>query len=104
LIALVDKKLISNTIAKKLLDTMLDTGQNPEEIIKEQGIELINDDTAIESLIDKVLDSNKSQVALYHSGKERLFGFFVGEVMKASKGSANPSIVSSILSKKLQQT
>lgn len=103
LIDLVEKQAISGAIAKKLLDTMVETGEHPESLMKHQKIEFVSNDTAIEQIINNILDNNKAQVELYRSGKARLFGFFVGETMKATKGSANPAVINSILTKKLQK-
>jgi aspartyl-tRNA(Asn)/glutamyl-tRNA(Gln) amidotransferase subunit B len=101
LIALIDKGTISGKIAKTVFSEMWKTGKEPEAIIKEKGLVQVSDPAAIEKIVDEVLAANTQQVAGYRSGKTNLFGFFVGAVMKASKGQANPELVNQILQKKL---
>ncbi len=98
---LIDKKVISGKIAKKVFDEMYQTGKDPEQIVKEKGLVQVTDEAAIEKIVDQVLESNLDQVDQYRQGKEKVFGFFVGQVMKASKGKANPQIVNQLLKKKL---
>ena len=74
-----------------------------DEIIQSEGLEQVTDDKEIESMIDEVINSNPEQLEQYRSGKDRLFGFFVGQVMKASQGKANPKQVNDILRKKLEK-
>ena len=74
-----------------------------DEIIQSEGLEQVTDDKEIESMIDKVINNNPEQLEQYRSGKDRLFGFFVGQVMKASQGKANPKQVNDILRKKLEK-
>ncbi len=76
---------------------------NLHEIIKSEGLEQVTDDKEIESIIDGVINNNPEQLEQYRSGKDRLFGFFVGQVMKASQGKANPKQVNDILRKKLEK-
>lgn len=101
LIALIDKGTISGKIAKTVFAEMWKTGKEPEAIVKEKGLVQVSDPAAVEKIIDEVLAGNAQQVAGYKSGKQNLFGFFVGAVMKASKGQANPELVNQILQKKL---
>jgi aspartyl-tRNA(Asn)/glutamyl-tRNA(Gln) amidotransferase subunit B len=101
LIALIDKGIISGKIAKTVFSEMWKTGKEPEAIIKEKGLVQVSDPAAIEKIVDEVLAANAQQVTGYKSGKANLFGFFVGAVMKASKGQANPELVNQILQKKL---
>lgn len=101
LLALVADGSISGKIAKDVYPAMLDTGRKPSAIVEEQGLKQMSDTGALEALIDKILADNPGQVAEYKSGKDKLFGFFVGELMKATKGQANPSVASQILKKKL---
>jgi aspartyl-tRNA(Asn)/glutamyl-tRNA(Gln) amidotransferase subunit B len=101
LIALIDKGTISGKIAKTVFAEMWKTGKDAEVIVKEKGLVQVSDPGAIEKIIDEVLAANAQQVAGYKSGKTNLFGFFVGAVMKASKGQANPELVNQILQKKL---
>ena len=72
-------------------------------IVKEKGLAQVSDISAIEQMVDQVISSSPSQVAEYRAGKIKVFGFFVGAVLKASKGQANPDIVNDILKKKLEQ-
>ncbi len=101
LIALIDKGTISGKIAKTVFSEMWRTGKEPEVIIKEKGFVQVSDPAAIEKIVDEILAANTQQVEGYKSGKANLFGFFVGAVMKASKGQANPDVVNQILQKKL---
>ncbi|GIT62403.1 MAG: hypothetical protein Ct9H300mP20_22300 [Gammaproteobacteria bacterium] len=77
--------------------------KNPDEIIEEKGLKQVTDSSEIEKVIDKVLEKNSSQLEQYKSGKEKLFGFFVGQVMKESKGKANPEQVNKLLKDKLKE-
>ena len=87
--------------AKEVLIEMFSTGNNAEQVIKEKGFEQISDETEIEKLVDEIIESNQNQVAAYRGGNEKLFGFFVGQVMKASQGKANPKIVNDVLKRRL---
>lgn len=103
LIALIDAGSISGKIAKTVFVDMWKTGSAPDQIVKEQGLAQVSDTGAIEAMIDQVLAANASQVAEYRAGKTKVFGFFVGAAMKASKGQANPDLVNEILKNKLDQ-
>ena len=81
---------------------MFKTGKVARSIVKEKGLAQVSDTTEIDGLIDNVLAANPQQLAGYRSGKEALFGFFVGQVMKASAGKANPKVVNERLKEKLQ--
>jgi aspartyl-tRNA(Asn)/glutamyl-tRNA(Gln) amidotransferase subunit B len=94
---------ISGKIAKDVLDIMIETGEDAAKIIDYKGLKQVSDTGAIEKIIDKVIAENQPSVLEYRSGKDRLFGFFVGQVMKESKGQANPSVVNEILKKKLTE-
>lgn len=102
LIKLIDNNTISGKIAKTVFAEMCKTSKEPQAIIKEKGLVQITDTKSIESLIDKVIATNASQVAEYRSGRDKLFGFFVGQVMKESKGQANPDMVNKLLLTKLK--
>lgn len=102
LILLIDAGTISGKIAKTVFQEMWQSSKDPNIIIKEKGFVQISDTSAIEKIIDDVLAANQSQVADYRGGRTKLFGFFVGAVMKASKGQANPDLVNKILTEKLQ--
>jgi aspartyl-tRNA(Asn)/glutamyl-tRNA(Gln) amidotransferase subunit B len=103
MIALIEKGIISGKIGKLVFQEMWESGKDPETIIKEKNLVQISDSGAIEALIDQVLQTNASQVADYRAGKTKLMGFFVGAVMKASKGQANPDLVNKILTEKLNK-
>jgi len=102
LLKLIDSGTISGKIAKKVFDEMWQSGKEPLTIIEEQGLVQVSDSGAIEAIIDELLAREAGQVAEYRSGKEKLLGFFVGQVMKASKGKANPAVVNDLLLKKLK--
>ena len=92
---------ISGKIAKDVLDLMLETGKNANEIINEKGLKQIDDISLIENSIDEVINENQKQVEQYKAGNERLFGFFVGQTLKKMGGKANPQKVNEIIKKKL---
>lgn len=102
LVRLIDQGAISGKIAKIVFSEMWETSKNPDLIIKEKGLVQISDRSAVEKIIDEVLAANPHQVADFKSGKTKLFGFFVGAVMKASKGQANPDLVNQLLNEKLK--
>ncbi|GAA4763710.1 Asp-tRNA(Asn)/Glu-tRNA(Gln) amidotransferase subunit GatB [Stakelama sediminis] len=101
LLALIGDGTISNTIAKQVLEIMLETGGAPGAIVEEKGLKQTSDTGAIEAEIARVLDANADKVADYRGGKEKLFGFFVGQTMKAMQGKANPQVVNELLKKAL---
>ena len=92
---------ISGKIAKTVLDKMLETGKGAKRIVAEEGLVQVTDIGAIEAAIDAVLAANPDKLAEYRSGKDKLFGFFVGQAMKATEGKANPAMLNEILKKKL---
>ncbi len=96
-------KTISGKIAKEIFEIMWETSHDPDKIIEEKGLKQVTDTSEIEKLIDLVLEQNPKQLSDLKSGKDKLFGFFVGQVMKASKGKANPSQVNKILKEKLEE-
>jgi len=102
MISLIDKGTISGKIAKTVFAEMWTSGKDPETVVKEKGLTQITDTAAIEKIIDDVLAASPKEVADYRAGKEKIFGFFVGQVMKASKGQASPEVVNGLLRKKLQ--
>jgi aspartyl-tRNA(Asn)/glutamyl-tRNA(Gln) amidotransferase subunit B len=101
LIGLIADGTISGRIAKDVFAAMVETGQGAAAIVAAQGLRQVTDSGAIESAIDAVLAKEADQVAAYRSGREKLFGFFVGQVMKATQGKANPALVNDLLKKKL---
>ena len=92
---------ISGKIAKDVFEAMWNGEGTADEIIEARGLKQITDSSAIEAVIDQVMEANPGQLADYRSGKDRLFGFFVGQVMKATQGKANPAQVNDVLRKKL---
>jgi aspartyl-tRNA(Asn)/glutamyl-tRNA(Gln) amidotransferase subunit B len=93
---------ISGKIAKEVFEAMWASGATADAIIEEKGLKQITDSSAIERAIDEVMAKNPGQLADYRSGKDKLFGFFVGQVMKATGGKANPAQLNELLKKKLQ--
>lgn len=102
LINLIDQNIISGKIAKDIFPDMLTTSADPENIVKEKGLVQITDTTEIEKAIDEIIAQNQKQVEEYKSGKDKVFGFFVGQIMRATKGKANPQMVNDILKEKLK--
>ena len=102
LIRLIDDKTISGKIAKDVFAEMFATGKAPAEIVKEKGLVQITDTSAIEKIVDGVIAANPKQVENYRGGRTQLMGFFVGQVLKASGGKANPQAVNDILKKRLE--
>ena len=103
LILRIEDGTISGKIAKDIFEKMWSSGKEVDEIIQGEGLEQVTDDKEIESMIDQVIANNPEQLEQYRSGKDRLFGFFVGQVMKASQGKANPKQVNDILKSKLEK-
>ncbi|MFN6203058.1 MAG: Asp-tRNA(Asn)/Glu-tRNA(Gln) amidotransferase subunit GatB [Acidobacteriota bacterium] len=101
LIRLIDNQTISGKSAKEVFPEMFATGQSPAAIIEAKGLVQITDTSAIEGIVDEVIAANPKEVEGYRAGKTALIGFFVGQVMKASGGKANPKAVNEILRKKL---
>ena len=101
LIDYIEDQTISGKIAKNVFEEMFKTKKKAKDIIEKKGLKQITDTGEIEKLIDKVLNNNKEKVDEFKSGKEKLFGYFVGQVMQETKGTANPGIVNKILKKKL---
>ncbi|MEZ5709623.1 MAG: Asp-tRNA(Asn)/Glu-tRNA(Gln) amidotransferase subunit GatB [Blastomonas sp.] len=99
LLALVADGTISGSIAKQVFEIMLETGDAPAKIVEDKGLKQTSDTGAIEAAVAKVLADNADKVAEYKSGKEALFGFFVGQTMKAMQGKANPKLVNELLRK-----
>jgi aspartyl-tRNA(Asn)/glutamyl-tRNA(Gln) amidotransferase subunit B len=92
---------ISGRIAKDVFVEMLETGKQAADIVEEKGLRQVSDTSEIEVIIDKIISDSPSQLAGYKAGKENLFGYFVGQVMKATGGKANPQVVNELLKKKL---
>ncbi len=102
MLSMIKAGTISGKIAKDVFEEMYRTGEKPGKIVLEKGLVQILDREEIEKAIDKAMESNPKQVEDYRKGKERLFGFFVGEVMKQTRGKANPQLVNELLKKKLK--
>ena len=102
LVQLIDQGKINGKIAKSVFDSMLDSDKTPQQIVVEKGLEQMSDAGSIEAAIDQVLAANSKQVEQYHSGNDKVFGFFVGQIMKATQGKANPQKVNKILRDKLK--
>ena len=101
LINLIKDGTISGKIAKTVFEIMADSGKDPKKIVEEKGLKQQSDPKELEKIIDKVISDNPKNVEAYKLGKDKLFGFFVGQVMKQSNGKANPQVVNEILKKKL---
>lgn len=102
LLKLIKDNVISGKIAKQVFDIMFETGDFPDKIVEERGLIQVSDTSEIEKIITQVLAENPDKVAEYKSGKDKLFAFFVGQVMKAMQGKANPAIVNEMLLNKLR--
>jgi aspartyl-tRNA(Asn)/glutamyl-tRNA(Gln) amidotransferase subunit B len=102
LVRMIDEAKISGKQGKDILVEMFKTGKSAARIVEEQGLVQVSDTAEIDGLIDEVLLANPTQLENYRAGKEALFGFFVGQVMKASKGKANPKVVNERLREKLR--
>ncbi len=101
LIELINNKTISGKIAKDVFTEMLKSNRDPETIVKEKNLVQITDSSEIESIVEKILSNNQKQVEEFLSGKEKVLGFLVGQIMRETKGKANPQIVNDILRDKL---
>jgi aspartyl-tRNA(Asn)/glutamyl-tRNA(Gln) amidotransferase subunit B len=102
LLRLIDSGVISGKIAKTVFDDMVATGKAPETIVQEKGLVQVTDTDEISDVVDQVLEEHQEEVEDYKGGKTKLLGFFVGQVMKATKGKANPKLVNEILREKLE--
>jgi len=97
MLRLIDEGTISGKMAKSVFEEMFATGKQPEVIIKEKGMVQISDESALEPIIARIVADNPKVVEDYRNGKDKAFGFFVGQVMKATRGQANPKMVNDIL-------
>ncbi|MBO5947558.1 Asp-tRNA(Asn)/Glu-tRNA(Gln) amidotransferase subunit GatB [bacterium] len=102
LLELIEKGTISNNIAKNIVMTLVKDGGSAKEIVEKQGLSVISDEGAITEIVDKIIANNPNQVEQYRAGKTNLLGFFVGQVMKETKGRANPQSVNKIVKEKLE--
>jgi aspartyl-tRNA(Asn)/glutamyl-tRNA(Gln) amidotransferase subunit B len=102
LINLINEGTISGKIAKEIFPIILKEKKTPLEVVKEKNLIQLSDRSEIEKIIDRVIDSNPSELKEYIEGKEKVFAFFIGRVMRESKGKANPKVVNEVLGEKLQ--
>jgi aspartyl-tRNA(Asn)/glutamyl-tRNA(Gln) amidotransferase subunit B len=102
LIGLIDSGEISGKIGKKVFEELWTSDSSPAAIVEAKGWKQVSDAGAIEAEIRKVLEANSGQVAAYRGGKTKIFGFFVGQVMQATRGQANPGMVNQLLKKLLE--
>jgi len=93
---------LSNNMAKIVFTEMAASGKNADQIIKEKGLVQVSDTKELEGIVETVLSENPSELSRFNAGEQKLLGFFVGEVMKKTKGKANPKIVNQILAEKLK--
>ena len=103
LLQLIDEGVISGKMAKTVFDEMARSGRDPDRIVKDQGLVQVTDASQIETVVDKIIAGNPDEVQAYRSGKTKLLGFFVGQVMRETKGKANPQVVNEVLRKKLDE-
>lgn len=103
LLALIGDGTLSGRLAKEVFDEMVSTGAKPEDIVKNKGLVQISDRTTIEEVVKPILEASAGQVAEYKAGKEKVFGYFVGQVMKVSKGTFNPGVVNEVLKEYLSR-
>jgi aspartyl-tRNA(Asn)/glutamyl-tRNA(Gln) amidotransferase subunit B len=101
MIKLIEEGTISGKMAKEIIAEMYKSGQPPEAIIAAKGLVQITDEAMISGLIAEIMAANPDQLAQYRSGKDKLFGFFVGQAMKATQGKANPQMINELLKKML---
>ena len=101
MITLIVNRTISGKIAKDIFEEMLLSDEDPNSIVTRKGLMQISDESAIEKVVKEIMEKNTAQVEQYRGGSEKVFGFFVGEVMKATKGKANPGVVTKILKRLL---
>ena len=101
LLGLVADGTLSGTLAKQVFEIMLETGDDPSKIVEERGLKQTSDTGAIEAVIAEIMAANADKVEEYRGGKDKLFGFFVGQTMKAMAGKANPGVVNDLLKKAL---
>jgi aspartyl-tRNA(Asn)/glutamyl-tRNA(Gln) amidotransferase subunit B len=102
MVQLIDAGKISGKIAKTVFEAMLDSNQSPQQIVNEKGLEQVSDSSSIELAIEQVIAANSKQVAQFQSGNDKVFGFLVGQIMKATQGKANPQKVNEILRARLK--
>jgi aspartyl-tRNA(Asn)/glutamyl-tRNA(Gln) amidotransferase subunit B len=102
LLTLVEQGTISRNQAKEVLKEVVATGKDPETIIKEKGLAQISDAPALESLAQEIINANPKEAADYRAGKTKVMGFFVGQLMKQTRGQANPQLANEIFQRLLK--
>jgi len=101
LVALVDDGTLSGRIAKDVFERMVRSGEDPDAIVRREGLRQVNDETELASVVDEVIRANASAVADYHKGKRQSLAYLVGQVMKATQGKASPQVVNRLLGERL---
>lgn len=101
LVSLVEKGIINNRAAQEVFLIIAQTGQDPEAVVKEKGLEQVGSSAELESIIQEIVTANPTQVAEYKGGKEKMFGFFVGQAMQKTKGKGDPKVIQELLKKHL---
>jgi aspartyl-tRNA(Asn)/glutamyl-tRNA(Gln) amidotransferase subunit B len=101
LVSLIDKGTISGSIAKKVFEKMFESGKEPQTIVREEGLEVVSDESEIAAVVKKVIEASPQSVADYRSGKDKALGFLVGQVMKETKGRASPQVINKLLKEEL---
>ena len=102
LISMIEKGTISNNIGKQIILDMMKDGKKASQIVEEKGLSQISDTGAIKEIVKKIIEANPNQVSAYKAGKVQLLGFFVGQVMKETKGRANPQTVNQLIKEELE--
>ncbi|MFA4915359.1 MAG: Asp-tRNA(Asn)/Glu-tRNA(Gln) amidotransferase subunit GatB, partial [Syntrophales bacterium] len=102
LIQLIEAGTISGKMAKEVVEEMYKTGASPEKIIQEKGMVQITDENVLTEIVKQIIEANPAQLEQYRGGKEKVFGFFVGQVMKATQGKANPKLINDLLRRMLK--
>ena len=97
MLGMIENNTISNNVGKQIIVDMMKDGTSAKQIVEEKGLGQISDEGAIRKIVEQIVNDNQEQVVAYKSGKTNLFGFFVGQAMKATKGKANPKTVNDIL-------
>jgi len=101
IVQMLEENKINNHAAKQIFEEIAQSGQDPEEVVKEKGLEQMGSVKELEKIVKEIIDQNPDNVALYKSGKDRIFGFFVGQCMKKTQGKGNPKIIQELLKKHL---
>ena len=101
LINLLEKKTISSGVGKKVVEEMLSSGKSPQVIVEEQNLAQVSDEGELEKMVEELIANNPDQVEQYRSGKTKIISFFIGQMMKATKGKSNPEVLNKLLREKL---